>query len=182
MKSLLLRHWILLALPLTGLLTLYFYSTRSLQSPFAPATTELQLENAKLRTLQGEEFKLSKYQGRPVLVNLWAYWCHPCVTEIPELEKLKAALPELAVVLVHIGQTGEAIHFATELWKEKNLTLENYYDTEQKLRPAFNLESLPVTLLFDSQHRVQYRINGELAWSQNRIQREIRKKLLEVAR
>ena len=31
------------------------------------------------------EHKLSDYRGKWVVVNYWATWCPPCLTEIPEL-------------------------------------------------------------------------------------------------
>src|SRR3954462_12772094 len=32
--------------------------------------------------------KLADFKGKPVLVNLWATWCAPCVKELPTLDKL----------------------------------------------------------------------------------------------
>lgn len=38
-----------------------------------------------LPDVQGVEHKLSDYRGKWVVVNYWATWCPPCLTEIPEL-------------------------------------------------------------------------------------------------
>lgn len=41
-----------------------------------------------LKDLQGNEFKLSDYRGKVVIVNFWAEWCPPCKVEIPHLVAL----------------------------------------------------------------------------------------------
>ena len=37
----------------------------------------------------GGDISLADFRGVPVLVNLWATWCAPCVKELPTLEKLE---------------------------------------------------------------------------------------------
>ena len=44
---------------------------------------------AELRSANGNPIKLSDYAGKVLIVNLWATWCGPCRTEIPELVKLR---------------------------------------------------------------------------------------------
>ena len=61
-------------------------------APPAPTGLEVarrgeRLPTFSLRSLAGQSIELpAAYAGRPVLINLWASWCGPCVTEMPALE------------------------------------------------------------------------------------------------
>lgn len=45
-----------------------------------------------LQALDGRSVRVpDAYAGRPVLINLWASWCGPCVTEMPELQRFHLA-------------------------------------------------------------------------------------------
>ena len=52
----------------------------------------------------GQPRKLSDWQGKTVLVNLWATWCVPCRTEMPALDRLQGKLgsDKFAVVAINI--------------------------------------------------------------------------------
>lgn len=60
-------------------------------APAAPApmlTLPANITSAELRAVSGAPIKLSSYNGKVLLVNLWATWCGPCRLETPELVKL----------------------------------------------------------------------------------------------
>lgn len=49
------------------------------------------LPTLKLRGLDGNVIELpSRFAGRPLVINLWASWCGPCVKEMPELQRFAA--------------------------------------------------------------------------------------------
>jgi peroxiredoxin len=46
------------------------------------------VRDVELRAVTGAPIKLSDYSGKVTVLNLWATWCRPCRSEIPELVKL----------------------------------------------------------------------------------------------
>ena len=60
-------------------------------APVAPAplmTLPPGIADAEMIAVSGKPIKLSNYAGKVLVVNLWATWCGPCRSEIPELVKL----------------------------------------------------------------------------------------------
>lgn len=58
--------------------------------PAPPPLTTLpaSIAEAEMIAVAGKPIKLSSYAGKVLVVNLWATWCGPCRSEIPELVKL----------------------------------------------------------------------------------------------
>ena len=60
-------------------------------APAAPAgltTLPPTVLDAQLKSVSGPAIKLSNFSGKVLIVNLWATWCAPCRSEIPELVKI----------------------------------------------------------------------------------------------
>ena len=69
-------------------------AARAPANPAAPvpatalATLPATVRDAQLKAVSGAPIKLADYSGKVLVVNLWATWCQPCRSEIPELVKL----------------------------------------------------------------------------------------------
>jgi thiol-disulfide isomerase/thioredoxin len=78
-------------------------------APHVPAGIEVakrgeRLPTFGLPTLAGEQVRLpDAYAGRPTLINLWASWCGPCVTEMPALQAFSEAEGANGVQVVGIA-------------------------------------------------------------------------------
>ncbi|HVS21158.1 MAG TPA: TlpA disulfide reductase family protein [Pyrinomonadaceae bacterium] len=64
-----------------------------------------QIRDLKLQTLEGESLKLSDYADKVVVVNIWATWCGPCRTEMPDLVKLSHEYKERGLVVLGLATT-----------------------------------------------------------------------------
>ena len=60
----------------------------------------------KFKNPDGGDFDLAKFKGGPVLVNLWASWCAPCIKELPTLQELEQSHNVDGKLGCHRGQPG----------------------------------------------------------------------------
>jgi thiol-disulfide isomerase/thioredoxin len=51
--------------------------------------------------IYGRPIQMSNYKGRWVVINYWATWCTPCISEIAELIKLKTYYPQVVILGVN---------------------------------------------------------------------------------
>jgi len=58
--------------------------------------------------LDGKSHRLSEYRGRRVLLNFWATWCAPCLTEMPALVRAQANIGEKGSIVVGIAMDDPA--------------------------------------------------------------------------
>lgn len=102
---------------------------------------------------------------RPVLVNLWATWCAPCVTELPTLDKLQAESGDRLLV-VPVSQDMEGWRVVSDAFtKERYPHLETLVESKMALGLALKAEGLPLTILYDSDGKEVWRLAGGLDWS-----------------
>lgn len=109
--------------------------------------------------------RLSDLKGKPVLVNLWATWCGPCVKELPTLDALAAARAgTLAVVAVSEDMEGRRV-VAPFMQKHGFTTLKPWLDTSNALLLQLKESGLPVTILYGADGKELWRVHGDLDWT-----------------
>lgn len=108
---------------------------------------------------------LAKFRGKPLLLNLWATWCGPCVVEMPTLDKLAAAKPDLQVVAVSQDTEGQEDKVAAFFRDRKLERLDAYQDPNLALMEKLEAAVLPTTILYDSSGKEVWRMVGAMDWN-----------------
>ncbi len=111
----------------------------------------------------GKTVKLADFKGKPLLVNLWATWCGPCVAEMPTLDALaEREEARLRVLVVSQDNTREKV---SGWWQKKAFRrLEPYLDTKSDLGFAFGTGVVPTTVLYDASGKEVWRVIGGMNW------------------
>ena len=117
----------------------------------------------QFRDPEGKPVTLADFKGKPVLVNLWATWCAPCVAEMPTLDKLAQRMDGKLKVLT-VSQDAAEVDIAP-VFKERGLkALESYRDPESALGFAFATGMVPTTVLYDAEGKEVWRVVGAMDW------------------
>jgi thiol-disulfide isomerase/thioredoxin len=122
----------------------------------------------------GQPARLAAFRGRPLLVNLWATWCGPCVVEMPSLDALAGRQPAdrgVQVVAISQDSTDGRQKVSDFFARNRFQHLQPYLDTEMGLMFGLGLDTLPTTILYDSQGREVWRMVGMAEWQSDRIAR-----------
>jgi thiol-disulfide isomerase/thioredoxin len=136
----------------------------------AVASEPRRVPDLTFRDGEGKERTLAAWQGRTVLLNLWATWCIPCRKEMPALDALQAKLggPQFEVVAVNID-TRDVEKPKTWL-RETNVTRLGYYADPsgkvfQDLKAFGRAIGMPTTLLVDASGCEIANLAGPAEWA-----------------
>ena len=121
-----------------------------------------QLPDFTLSDPAGKQLRLADLKGQPVLINLWATWCAPCIKELPQLDKL-AASGKVRVVTVS-QDTGQPEKVGGFLKERGIAKLEPWLDPKNDLSFHYGTGTLPTTVYYDAGGREVWRYVGERDW------------------
>jgi thiol-disulfide isomerase/thioredoxin len=123
-------------------------------------TTEA-LPPLSFNTLSGETVSLQQFSGQPIVINIWASWCPPCVREMPVLAEAQRSLPDVHFLFANLGEDAQSVKgFLQQL----NIELDNVLlDQRNQLGAHYGSRALPTTLFIDAQGRLQDSHLGELS-------------------
>ena len=146
-------------IPLTGSLN------RSFAGEAIPEVTLTDPDGATLDLTALEE---------PVLINLWATWCAPCVVEMPLLDELSADL-EGQVRVLTVSEDLRGAEVVVPFFEARDLpNLPRWMDQENDLAFSYGGGAvLPLTILYNGDGEEVWRVIGAYDWSSAEAREEV---------
>lgn len=128
----------------------------------------------KLPDLDGRLHDLAQQRGRVVVVNFWATWCPPCRREMPSLERLRRALPEVVVWAVDVGEDADTV-FAFTGTLEPAPEFPLLLDKDAAAMQAWRVKGLPSTFVVGPDGRLAYRAVGGREFDHPEVLEQLRR-------
>lgn len=131
-----------------------------------------------LRSLSGDNLRLSEQLGEVVILNFWATWCGPCRQEMPLLDEIYTKYRRAGLVLLSIN-IDEQPEAAAEMAKTLGVSYPVLVDARNEVAKAYEIGTLPVTFLIDREGKVRYVSEGFKPGYEKRYTEKLRELLNE---
>jgi thiol-disulfide isomerase/thioredoxin len=121
----------------------------------------VRLPEITLRNAAGESVQLDDYQGRPLVINLWATWCPPCRREMPVLQAAQAERDDVVFLFVNQAESPQSVE---NFLSAQGLRLSNVlFDSSGQLAQSVGSMALPTTVFYSAEGRLIGSHLGELS-------------------
>lgn len=134
-----------------------------LLASLAPAANAVPV--AGFRTAAGEPVSISAFRGRPVLVDVWASWCAPCLPGLVEMQRIADRYGRRGLAIVPLSTDRGGAPAALRSYARLNLARLPLYLGDSA---SFRARTLPTAILFDAAGREVARFEGK-AWRADAI-------------
>lgn len=120
----------------------------------------------RLEALDGRTVHLADLVGRPVVLNVWATWCLPCVAELRSLERLARSPEGAGATFVLVAPQERS---AVAAWVGRRGYRLPFYVEGTRMPSEFRLEAVPTTWILDRRGRVVIRHRGAADWDRQDV-------------
>lgn len=125
-----------------------------------------------IRADNGQTFSPTSFGGKLLVLNYWASWCPPCVSETPSLSEFQRQLKDSGVVVFAVSVDKSEKAYRDFLAKMKP-TFVTARDPDANLSSGYGTFKFPETYVIRDGRVVQKYI-GEVDWSDPKVVNQIR--------
>jgi len=156
-----------------------FQQALAAQAEIKPWPSDSKLDEFILPDVKDVRHALSDYRGKVVLINFWASWCPPCITEMPELTKLKQQFAGQPFEIITLN-VGEKRYRVRKFVKLINFDLPVLLDTSSETFDNWGVKTLPTSFILDANGNIRYRVRGNPGWENEETLTIIEKLIAET--
>lgn len=112
-------------------------------------TESLNTPDFTVYDMYGYKYNLSDYSGCPVIVNVWATWCGPCVSELPHFQRLYEEYGDKVEFLMVNCEEPDYRDDVYKFLDEYGYTFPVYFDDDWSVDNAYGTGYIPYTITID---------------------------------
>jgi thiol-disulfide isomerase/thioredoxin len=112
----------------------------------------------KLTKVDGSTLEMNSFRGKVIVINFWATWCGPCLTELPLFEKIIAKFKDDKDVVFLALTTDEDRELVAPYLKQYKFDIPVSH--AEYLDDFFVVTSIPTTIILDRKGGVAFRQAG----------------------
>ena len=128
---------------------------------------ESMFQKMSFTTTKGTKIKLSDHKDKVVILNFWASWCRPCLSEFSTLKKLVEKYPKDKLLVIGINNDEEEPTKAVKKVEKKlSLNFESVVDTSSITTSKFFISAIPASIAFYNGKVIHY-VNKEFDFMQS---------------
>lgn len=131
-----------------------------------------------LKSMSGENVKLSELRGNVVMINFWASWCGPCRQEMPLLDEFYKKYSKLGFVLLGVNVEEDSSKAANYL-KEVPVSFPILYDNTNEVSKMYDIDAMPSTVLVDRNGNMRFLHRGYKPGDENEYKKLMKKLMRE---
>ncbi len=130
-------------------------------------------------SLDGEEIALTELlKTGPVLVNFWALWCEPCKIELKHFQSLYDRYKERGFTILAVNQDNpRSTAKVSSYIASHGFSFPVAADPEGETAQQWNVQSIPLSLLFDTNGTVVYKALGYKPGDEQKIEEALQRLL-----
>jgi len=147
---------------LSSLILVLLTWTYEQPASFDPASVDVEVESFEFRLVSSQEKKnISDYSGQVILLNFWATWCQPCITELPELDELQATYRDKGLVVMTVSDEKlEELQLYTDLLPKETVSGYIRYENLPEIFRNELANGRPVTYVIDAGGIIREHVRG----------------------
>lgn len=134
-------------------------------------------QNLVVRTIDSDEVSLEELISKgPVLVNFWALWCEPCKIEMKQLQSIYDRYKEKGFSILAINQDNQkSVSKVSSFISSQGYSFFVATDEDGEVAQQFNVQSIPLSLLFDGNGKIVYKALGYKPGDEKKIEEALEK-------